>query len=210
MQSLDCDDLGTYFSEVAYLEAASVAAFRALGRQLRTHGAPPSLRRAARRAARDEIRHARLTRKLAVRFGGRYVAPQVSAKPAAALETIALENATEGCVRETYGALLATYQAQNARDTQVRRVMRQIAHDETQHAALAWRIAHWVEPRLDPAARQRIAAARRASVASLYQELDYQASERLTAVAGVPSATHARRLANALRGELWAFPCAAT
>ena len=204
MQSLDCDDLGTYFSEVAYLEAASVAAFRALGRQLQAHGAPQSLRRAARRAARDEIRHARLTRKLAVRFGGRYVPPQVSAKPATLLETIALENATEGCVRETYGALLATYQAQNAGDTQVRRVMRQIAHDETQHAALAWRIAHWVEHRLDPAARQRVWAARRASVESLYQELGYQASQRLTDVAGVPSATHARRLANALRSELWA------
>jgi hypothetical protein len=203
MQPLDCDDLGTYFSEVAYLEAASVAAFRALGRQLHTHGAPPSLRRAARRAARDEIRHARLTRKLAVRFGGRYVAPQVSAEPTISLETIAQENATEGCVRETYGALLATYQAQNARDTQVRRVMQQIAYDETRHAALAWRIAHWVENRLEPEARQRVRAARQASVESLYKELGYKASERLTDVAGVPSATHARRLASALGSELW-------
>jgi rubrerythrin len=168
------------------------------------YGAPKSLRRATRRAARDEIRHARITRELAVRFGGRYVPPQVTAKPAPSLETIARENAAEGCVRETYGALIATYQAQVATDPQVRRVMREIARDETRHAALAWRIARWADKCLDPRAKQRVRAARQASIETLFGELDYQVSQSLAKVAGVPSGAQARQLAGALSSELWA------
>src|SRR3989442_1726027 len=54
-------DLGGYFATMASLEAASVGAFRALRTELRAHGAPRALVRAAERAARDEIRHARMT-----------------------------------------------------------------------------------------------------------------------------------------------------
>ena len=203
MQAVGSDDLGTYFTEVAHLEAASVAAFRALGRQLGVHGAPQSLRQAARRAARDEIRHARMTRKLAERFGGRYVPPQVTAQPAPSLETIAVENATEGCVRETFGALVATYQAQCAIDPQVRKAMQCIARDETRHAALAWRIARWAEPRLDAPARHRVRLARQSCVESLLRDLQYQASENLKTVAGVPQGNVAQRLAQSLSSELW-------
>jgi hypothetical protein len=203
MQAVGSDDLGTYFSEVAHLEAASVAAFRALGRQLGVHGAPQSLRQAARRATRDEIRHARMARKLAERFGGRYVPPQVTAKPAPSLETIAVENATEGCVRETFGALVATYQAQCAIDPQVRKAMQCIARDETRHAALAWRIARWAERRLDAPARRRVRLARQSSVESLLRDLQYQASESLRTVAGVPQGSLAQHLAQSLSSELW-------
>jgi hypothetical protein len=203
LESAGCNELGRYFTEVAHLEAASVVAFRAMGRQLTIFGAPASLRKAARRAARDEIAHARITRKLAERFGGRYVTPQVTAKRAPNLETVASENATEGCVRETFGALLATYQAHNATDPQVRRTMGRIARDETRHAALAWRVANWVEDRLDAGAKARVRAARQASIETLLEELDYQASESLTSVAGVPSGAQAQELATALRSELW-------
>ena len=203
IRSAGCDELGRYFTEVAHLESASVVAFRAIGRQLGVFGAPASLRRAARRAARDEIAHARITRKLAERFGGRYVPPQITAKPAPSLETVASENAMEGCVRETFGALLATYQAERATDPQVRRTMRRIARDETRHAALAWRIANWAEKRLDNAARERIRAARKASVETLLRELDYQTSDSLTSIAGVPCGAQAQKLASALRNEIW-------
>ena len=199
-----CDDeLGQYFSEIAHLEAASVAAFRALGRQLTRFGAPRSLRQAVRQAARDEIHHARLGRRLAERFGGRYVSPSVSAKRDVTLETVARENAVEGCVRETYGALLAKYQAHQAADPEVRKAMRQIARDETRHAAIAWAIARWVEPRLDADARQRVHAARNKAVLDLMSELGYQAPETLQQTAGVPAAGAARGLARALASELW-------
>jgi demethoxyubiquinone hydroxylase (CLK1/Coq7/Cat5 family) len=58
---------------------------------------------------------------------------------ARSLEAIALDNVSEGCVRELYGALVATYQARVARDPEVRAVVTRIAREETQHAALSLR-----------------------------------------------------------------------
>lgn len=202
-----CDDeLGQYFSEVAHLEAASVTAFRALGRQLKAFGAPRSLRRAARQAARDEIRHARLGRTLAERFGGRYVRPNIGSIRDVTLETLARENAVEGCVRETYGALLATYQARHALDPEVRAAMQRIALDETRHAAIAWSIARWVEPKLDPDARARVRGARQAAASDLMRELRYEAPERLQRMAGVPATNTAQTMAAALAEQLWVSP----
>jgi hypothetical protein len=51
--------LGAPYSEAAFLEAASVEAFRILRDELRCYGAPRSLVRAAARAGHDEVRHAR-------------------------------------------------------------------------------------------------------------------------------------------------------
>ena len=204
VESFCGNELGQYFSEVAHLEAASVPAFRALGRQLSAYGAPRSLRQAARRATRDEIHHTRLTRACAERFGGRYLRPTVSQIRDVTLEVLARENAVEGCVRETYGALLATYQARNARDPAVRGAMREIARDETRHAAIAWAIARWVEPKLDAAARQRVREARQTAVTRLINELRYQAPPSLQQTAGVPNADTAQSMARALASELWA------
>jgi hypothetical protein len=203
VQSFCDDELGQYFSEVAHLEAASVAAFRALGRQLTAFGAPRRLRRGAKRAARDEIHHARLGRALAERFGGRYVRPSVSAQCDVTLETLARENATEGCVRETYGALLATYQARQAGDPEVRKAMTQIARDETRHAAIAWAIASWVEPKLDAEAQARVRDARQRAAQELTRELGCEAPAKLQSAAGVPAANVAQQLARSLAGELW-------
>src|SRR6185295_13862649 len=94
--------LGAYFSAMAQLEAASVDAFRILRRELSGHRLPRKLDRAMRRAARDEVRHARRIRALGRRFGGAYVPPAIERRPARSLEAIAIDNAVEGCVRETY------------------------------------------------------------------------------------------------------------
>jgi hypothetical protein len=87
------------------------------------------------------------------------------------LEAVATENVVEGCVRETYGALDATWIAQNARDPRVRAAMETIARDETRHAALSWQIFRWSGRLLGAAARRRIAAARVAAVRQLASEL---------------------------------------
>src|SRR6266542_2453442 len=65
-------DVGAYFEAMAQLEAASVDAFRILRRELAGHRLPRRLDRAMRRAARDEVRHARAARALGRRFGGTY------------------------------------------------------------------------------------------------------------------------------------------
>lgn len=137
-----CTDLvGAFFARAAQLEAASVDAFRVLQRELRAHGAPRGLLARATRAANDEIAHARMTAAIARRFGGRFAKPRVEPREVRSLEEIALENATEGCVNETYGALVATFQARVAGDPRVRAAMARIARDETRHAALARDVA---------------------------------------------------------------------
>jgi hypothetical protein len=108
------EGLGALFARIARLEAASVPAFERLEEELRAFGAPAALLAGCRRAARDEIRHARTMTALARRHGAEPEVPVLSAIAPRDLETIARENAVEGCVRETYGALVATHQAMNA------------------------------------------------------------------------------------------------
>ena len=198
-------DVGAFFARVAHLEAASVHAFRALGAELAHHGAPRELIDAASRSASDERRHARITAKLARRHGGRTVRPRVrrSAEPRT-LEAIAIENAVEGCVRETYGALIASWQAAHARDAAIADAMTAIADDETRHAALAWSVAKWLDAHLDAPARARVDAARRDAIAALRSDASAPLPASLVAVAGLPSATDAARLVDRLERDLWA------
>jgi len=195
-------DVGRYFAEAAHLEAASVHAFRRLGRELSAHDAPPSLVADARRALRDEVRHARLTRQLARAHGA--APPPVRVSPAAprSLEAIAVENAVEGCVRETFAALLAVHQARAAADPEVRATMALIAPDETRHAELAWAVDRWLRTRLDRAARRRVKQARRSAVAALSAEAT-GLPPSLASALGLPDLPRTRALIEATRRELW-------
>lgn len=57
-----------------------------------------------------------------------------------ALDEILRENVLEGCVNETYSAVVATHQADHAPSDRLRAVFRAIAADERAHAALSYRI----------------------------------------------------------------------
>jgi hypothetical protein len=192
------ETLGDYFAKIALLEAAAVPAFERLARELRAHGAPMRLVRAAERSARDEIRHARAMEKLANRFGGIVQPLVVGELPIRPLHEIALENAVEGCVRETFGALLATYQAHAARDPQIAKVMRGIARDETRHAELSREVAAWIGDRVDTG------AARRAALRQLRADLTTPACPEAIALAGFPTTEHAAALFDAVATQLWA------
>jgi hypothetical protein len=196
-------DLCRYFQEMARLEAASVPAFRRLGRELRLHGAPPTFLRAARRAARDEVVHTRLGRKLAERFGGTYVPPRIKRQPTRSLEELAIDNAVEGCVRETFGAVIATWQARAATDAIVQAVMQRVAVDETRHAAIAIRVAEWTHRHLSTAARRRVLDARRTAAEDVSREVRCHPSAELVAIAGVPLRKEAESLARAMTERLW-------
>jgi hypothetical protein len=193
----------SYFADIAHLEAASVTAFRILRDELRAKGAPKKLVRAAARAARDEIRHARTTGALARRFGAQPRVPVVAAIEPRSLEAMAIENAVEGCVRETYGALLATRQASLATDPVVRAAMMRIAHDETRHASLSWQVGRWLEARLAPAAKRNVARAKRAAAAELIEALANEPEVSFAALAGLPSAAEATHLARQMQRALW-------
>ena len=196
--------LGAYFASMAHLEAASVPAFTRLGRELAALGAGPRLLRAVARAANDERRHAAITGALARRFGGRARAPRVSAVGERDVATLACENAVEGCVRETFGALVATWQAAHARDPSIRRAMTAIARDETRHGELAFRVARFLSPRLECAERRRVRDAARAAVEALHAEHAREPHPDLVRVAGVPSRRAARALLEAAERRVWA------
>jgi hypothetical protein len=178
--------VGAFFADIAHLEAASVHAFAHIEAELIEHGAPQSLIEQARAARRDEVRHARVMRHLARRHGGVFRAPRVAPRATRSLEEIALDNATEGCVRETFGALIGMWQARFAQDPAVRRVMERVAEDEARHASLAWAIDAWIRPRLSDAARQRIAEARAKALAELQAEAQRGHDPELCVVAGMP------------------------
>ena len=195
-------DLGDFFARTAHLEAASIAAFHALREELRLHGAPRALTAGALRSARDEVRHTRATSRLARRFGARPCPARVTKRAPRSLEAMAIENAVEGCVRETFGALLALWQAAHAEDAEVRRAMETIADDETRHAALAWSIAAWADARLDDAARARVRAARAEAVETLRVEAGATPARALVRVAGLPEADRARAMVDAMATTL--------
>jgi len=195
--------VGHYFADNARLESASVKAFRVLRAELLAHGAPPLLLRHAHRSAQDEIRHTRVTRRLARRYGVRAQPPSVQPQPLRSLEALAIENAAEGCVRETFGALLGRWQAARAADPAVRRAMIRIARDETRHAALSWQVASWAASRLSAAACERVAAAQRQAVETLRRELSIEQEQSIREAAGLPSPVEALALLAQLEQRLW-------
>jgi len=183
------------------LEAASVFAFERLARELDAHGAPPTLRRAARAAARDESRHARDMARIARRHGVRARATRArSSEAIRALVDVAIENAVEGCVHETFGAVLARFQAERAPDARDRAVLREIARDEARHAALAERVDAWARGKLSPLDRERVRAARRSAANALLCAA--RAAPSFPAV-GMPRPAEATAMANALAAHLW-------
>jgi hypothetical protein len=194
--------VGDYFAQASRLEAASIPAFQVLAAELRAHRAPAALVKAARRSAQDEVRHTHATSALARRYGAEPIRPSFGATPSERpLEAIAIENAVEGCVRETYGALVALWQARTAQDPVVAAAMAPIAADETRHAELAWEVAAWAEPRLSPAARHRIDAARVTALRELAIEASRPLHPALVSLAGLPAPETAGSLLAGLSGE---------
>ncbi len=178
--------LASHFARCAELEAASVPAFEVLAGELALHAAPAGLVARAGAAAFDEVLHARAVARLARAFGGRLQWRRRQALPPRTLEAVALDNAVEGCVHETYGALVAHYQARAAADRRVRRLSAALARDEARHASLAWDIARWAEARLSPASRRWIARARRGAFDALRASACADVPAVLRSDAGLP------------------------
>jgi hypothetical protein len=196
-------ELGGLFAMASELEAESVESFFTLAKTLRRFAAPESLVRAAEAAARDERRHARSMGRLAARFGATPRAPRSGGREARSLFELARDNGVEGCVRETFGALVATRQAMAARDPYVAEAMRSIARDETRHAALAFAVAAWVKPALTELEQTELERAIRAAILALEAECAEDPSAALCEAAGLPSANTALAMLGALEREVW-------
>jgi len=183
-----------YFASMAELEAAAVIAFHRLHRELRALGAPKSLLRRVREATRDEIRHTRATRALARRHGATPAPVRVQAFVQRSAFALALENAREGQVRETWGALVACHQAIHAEDPFARAAMKTIAGEETSHAALSWDVARWLERNLTKEQRTMLRAMRSQALRELTTEVSVPIDAEVARAAGLPTGALAKAL----------------
>lgn len=195
--------VGAWLARTAHLEAASVPAFVFTARELNQFGAPPALCRRALESAADEVRHTHITVALARRYGVVPVRPQVPAPPRRGFLAFCLENEVEGCVRETYGAIVATWQAHMAADPMIRHAMVDIARDETEHAQLSADIRAWAWPRLSSAERAIVRDAREQAIDTLWQAAREPVPPALVTTAGLPSAPESVRLLAQLRNTIW-------
>lgn len=194
--------LGSHLAEIARLEASAVIAFEILERELDALGAPADLLAAVRDARADEVRHAEVMSRLARARGGVVEAPVVAPCPLRDALAIALENAVEGCVRETYGAVVGLHQAACAADPELAAAMQTIAEDELRHSALSWRVAAFVEPRLTPAQRHLVEQARASALVALRAEVAHSVDDALVRELGVPTPEIAMEIARRLEAAL--------
>lgn len=194
--------LAAWLGAQAHAEATSVKAFVTMGQELRRFGAPDTLVTRCVDAARDEVAHARILRRLCGERGGKPAALAFGAVEERSLLAFALENAVEGCVRETCAALLAAWQAQHAEQADVRAAYARIADDEARHGDLAWAIDAWLQSVLSDAERALVDAARRRAIDELLAgvtELDGD----LRTGAGLPDRQQTLTLLHRLDEALW-------
>lgn len=147
-------------------------AFEELAKDLTRLQAPAQLVAACLRAARQEVAHARTVGVLARRRGAEPPAVQVRQRALPSRLELALHNAVEGVVRESYGALQAIVSGRAARAEDVRLAMAGIAVDESEHAEVALQITAWLHTRLSAEELLQVSRARDAAIAELRRELD--------------------------------------
>ncbi|MDP1823979.1 MAG: ferritin-like domain-containing protein [Archangium sp.] len=194
--------LGRHFADMAAHEAAAVVAFEQLARELARHELPEQLVRGAKQAAREERRHTRLAGALAHRHGGTFGLTRDRPTELRSLEALALDNAVEGCARETFGAMVGLYQSRHAPDPQVRAVMASVSEDELGHGAWSWAMADELSRRLPLPARRRIRETRDTALTRLSSGLldAFTPSERVAL--GLPDQARLETMAQRLRDAL--------
>lgn len=167
-------DLPAWLAQAAWLEGQAVLAFEHLARELSHHGAPPRLIEACLAARADEVRHAAVLSDLARSEG---VDPEPVREEHTAIRSlaeIAIDNAFEGLVRETWGATVGLFQAHHASHVGLRTAMEQIAPDEVRHAELSRAIHAWILPKLTRQERNLVEQARLAGWAAVRRGLHDQ------------------------------------
>lgn len=182
------DIVSAFFARIVHLERSAVVAFEYLARELEAYNAPQELIDIAYQAVEEEKEHARLMTQVVEHFGGASIPPvEVAPFKLRPLYEIAFENAEEGCTRETYGALMALWQAEAANDELVRSVCAQVGHDESRHAALSWAIDEWVTPLLTIEQQQELMAIKASTMDILREESRRPVHPALVKWAGYPT-----------------------
>lgn len=186
---------------VSWVRARTVANGACHPAELRRLDAPEALIVRADAAHVDAVRHARVLRTLATRHGVRPAPPSVFPTPVRELSAFGVENMVEVCVRETWVALVAHWQALHAADPDIAAAFARIAIDSARRAELGADLDRWVQGRVGVRERAVIRAARDRALAGLAQIREPDPD--LQRIAGLPSAGTARRLLRGLSTERW-------
>jgi rubrerythrin len=198
--------VGHWLARAAANEAGSVQSFRCLALELGRAGRGEIWARRLRQAARDEIRHARSLERLAGLQGSARPKQEFRATEARSLLELALENAREGCVGETWAGLLALHQAHTAEDPGVRAAFQSIARDEAMHADLAWDLHEWLLTELPSVEREQLAHALDVKIAQLasggWALASAELSERALRALGLPGPAVEEQLRRRLGHQL--------
>jgi hypothetical protein len=172
---------------------------------LRAHGAPERLVRAARAAIAEETRHTILMARAALARGATPRMMRVAPMGVRTLLAVAAENAREGCVRETLGALIGVRQAARSADPVLREAFKEIARDESRHARLSWEVNDWARSVLPKRAARIVDEALRDEGERVVAELTRSSTPPvLASELGLPPTAAARKIARHARGLLWA------
>ncbi|MDP3277840.1 MAG: hypothetical protein Q8Q09_21835 [Deltaproteobacteria bacterium] len=200
----DPKSAGDWLADGAAYEAIAAIAFERLGAELQRFGAPSDLIARAQRAAQDERRHASVMAALAAGEGRESAAVTSHEIPARTLADIAIENAGEGCVRETLGAVIMAYQAQHAGGASMREALAQIAREEAEHAQWSWDLDAWARTQLSSEVIDQMDRARSETLASLRDVLTArEPSESLRQTVGMPPNAAVHTMIDSLTVALW-------
>jgi len=186
--------MARWFARAFHAEASSVGSFLQLKAELQELHAPQSLLERCMKAAKEEVMHARMMSKYCAKEGGQAPNLDFGSIPTRNLFDLALDNAVEGCIFETYAALRAHYQSKNATDVRIRKIMKVIARDETEHAQLAWDIHHWLLPQLTESQKKTIKAAQQQAFIELRKSATHAAQDPMATELGLPSSQLAEDL----------------
>lgn len=133
-------------------EAVAVIAFERLAFELKAYQAPTALLAKIQVAIEDEKRHTStftstcLAQNWEIKEDITHI--EVSHYPVRSLLEIAIENAIEGCVGESFAALENLYQSYFAKNPTIKALHQSIVFDEIAHAELSWQIHDWINQQL--------------------------------------------------------------
>jgi len=204
------------FTDGAFSEYASAAAFAALASALLEAGAPIDLIAMAGDFVVDEMVHVELNARLAMELGGAapYAVDLDKVAPLVDAALPAIERAAElavkiSCIGEALSVPVLSGSLRAAGHPLVRAVLARLARDEPPHARIGWLILDWAEGRLDAARLAVVAGEALAAYAPLWRQASDDADPAHRRTLGwMDGATYRRALTRAVR-ERVARPLAA-
>ena len=127
--------------------------------------------------------------------------PSVKYKPSQKdIFEVALHNAVEGCVHETWSALIANWQSAHLEeDPDLCIIYHKIGQDETNHGQLAWDLHHWFLSQLTKNQQKTIKKSQQQAIARL---LINNGNMEYIAGLGLPTTQQAQMLTSIFCAEL--------